>query len=569
MDFLSIIAEAKGEKAPVKKATLKFKTAPAPKHKTAKATSTASLASKGAKGSPTKHSSPVANALTPCSPKPARKRETVRRTSTASPAFRVEKRTVAKHSTPIAKALSRRLPTPVQSSPGPEEAAPRRPLPKPATIVRDANHSAKSVDDTIAELLAPHPLAVKQAAERDAREEAAQQLARQERRQAPRRRQPAVLKVDEQKTSRRQQQQVLEPSKPFAPKEERRPRRQSKASYENMSQRDLLNEAQFRTLELDFDEKKYLVEVLVIDDKAYFELMEMLGDPLEAVEFTLGEVKQHNKEMRQERAAAAKAAAERTKRERREALKVQQQAKREVQEKKRQEEREKTGKLAPKRKKVEEKVKEEKHTVEAPKQERKRKRKISQGADDSGYFSKSSSPPETGKKDDEASLKGNKRARSNDNDDDEDKTPTKKAKSSKPPQPPQPPVTSCTIKPKRKPAALPRAMQAGANKTSSGKDKDVEMSDQVDSDVVVPAKPVKKTTKKTARVDARNTDPPQVSKRRTRSTCVVEDEEDEGMEDSDEDAEDDDAFVVDDGYKSTRKSRPKAKEVQKFFSGMR
>ena len=54
MDFLSIIAEAKGEKAPVKKATLKFKTAPAPKHKTAKATSTTSLASKGAKHSPTR-----------------------------------------------------------------------------------------------------------------------------------------------------------------------------------------------------------------------------------------------------------------------------------------------------------------------------------------------------------------------------------------------------------------------------------------------------------------------------------------------------------------------------------
>jgi hypothetical protein len=49
----------------------------------------------------------------------------------------------------------------------------------------------------------------------------------------------------------------------------------------------------------------------------------------------------------------------------------------------------------------------------------------------------------------------------------------------------------------------------------------------------------------------------------------VENEEDEDMEDTDEDAEDDDAFVVDDGYKSTRKSRPKAKEVQKFFSGMR
>ncbi|RYN47698.1 hypothetical protein AA0114_g7566 [Alternaria tenuissima] len=331
-----------------------------------------------------------------------------------------------------------------------------------------------------------------------------------------------------------------------------------------MSQRDLLNEAQFRTLELDSEDKKYLVEVLVINDKAYFELIEMLGDPLEAVEFALGEVKQHNKELRQEQAAAVKAAAERTKRERKEALKVQQQAKREVQEKKRQEEREKTGKLAPKKKKVE-KVKEEKHAVEAPKQERKRKRKISQGADDSGYFSKSSSPPETGKKDDEVSLKGNKRARSND-DDDEDKTPTKKAKSSKPPQSP---MASRTIKPKRKPAALPRTMQAGANKTSSGKDKDVEMSDQVDSDVVIPAKPVKKTTKKTARVDARNTDPPQVSKRRTRSTCVVENEEDEDMEDTDEDAEDDDAFVVDDGYKSTRKSRPKAKEVQKFFSGMR
>jgi len=562
MDFLSIIAEAKGEKAPVKKATLKFKTAPAPKHKTAKATSTASLASKGAKHSPTKHSSPVANALTPCSPKPARKRETTRRTSTASPAFRVEKRTVAKHSTPIAKALSRRLPTPVQSSPGPEEAAPRRPLPKPATIVRDANHSAKSVDDTIAELLAPHPLAVKQAAERDACKKAAQQLARQERRQAPRRRQPAVLKADEQKTSRRQQQQVFEPPKPFAPKEERRPKRQSKASYENMSQRDLLNEAQFRTLELDFDEKKYLVEVLVINDKAYFEFVEMLGDPLEAVEFALGEVKQHNKEKRQERAAAAKAAAERTKRERKEAFKLRQQAKRDAQEKKRQEEREKTVKLASKKREAEEKVKEKKHPVEAPKQER--KRKIDQGADDSGYFSKSSSPPGTGKNDDEASLKGKKRARAND--DDEDKTPTKKAKSSKPPQPP---VVSRTIKPKRKPVALPWAMQAGANKTSSGKDKDVEMSDQVDSDVVVPAKPVKKTTKKTARVDPRNTDPPQVSKRRTHSTCVVENEEDEDMEDTDEDAEDDDAFVVDDGYKSTRKSRPKAKEVQKFFSGMR
>ncbi|RYO67417.1 hypothetical protein AA0113_g4578 [Alternaria arborescens] len=569
MNFLSIIAEAKGEKAPIKKATLKFKTAPAPKRKTAKATSTASLASKGAKTSPTKHSSAVANALTLCSPKFARKRETARRTSTASPAFRVEKRTVAKHSTPIPKALSRRLPTPVQSSTGPEEAAPRHPLPKPATVIRDANYSAKSVDDTIAELLAPHPLAVKQAAERDAHEKAVQQPARQERRQAPRRRQPAVSKADEQKTSRRRQQ-VFEPPKPFAPKEERRPKRQSKASYENMSQRDLLNEVQFRTLELDFDEKKYLVEVLVINDKAYFESMEMLGDPLEAVEFALGEVKQHNKEMRQERAAAAaKAAAERTKRERKEALKVQQQAKHKVQEKKRQDEREKTGKLAPKKKEVEEKVKEEKHAVEAPKQERKRKRKISQGADDSGYFSKSSSPPETGKKDDEASLKGNKRVHSTDNDDDEDKTPTKKAKSSKPPQPPQPPVASRTIKPKRKPAALPRAMQAGANRTSSGKDKDVEMSDQVDSDVVVPAKRVEKTTKKTARVDARNTDLPQVSKRRTRSTRVVGNEEDKDMEDTDEDAEDDDAFVVDDGYKSTRKSRPKAKEVQKFFSGMR
>ena len=95
------------------------------------------------------------------------------------------------------------------------------------------------------------------------------------------------------------------------------------------------------------------------------------------------------------------------------------------------------------------------------------------------------------------------------------------------------------------------------------------MSDQVDSDVVVPAKRVEKTTKKTARVDARNTDLPQVSKRRTRSTRVVGNEEDKDMEDTDEDAEDDDAFVVDDGYKSTRKSRPKAKEVQKFFSGMR
>ncbi|KAL1799812.1 hypothetical protein ACET3X_000154 [Alternaria dauci] len=562
MDLFSILAEVKGEKAPTQKSTLKFKPAHGPKRETAKVTSTASPVTKATKRAPAKHSSPVADAL---SLKSARKRETARPTATATPAFRVEKRKVVKNTTSLAKLLNHRLPTPVQSSPRPEEAAPRLPLPKPATIV-----PAKPTDVTVDELPTPHPQPL---------EATPQQHARQQRRQASRRHQPAASKVEGQDNPHRQQQRVRELPGPSAPKKERLPNRQTKVSYENMSQRDLLNEAQFRALELEADYKPYLIEVLLINDTAYSELMGMFGDHFEALEFALGEVKQHNKELRQDRAAAAaKAATEKREREQEETRKAQQQAAREARNKKRQEERAKTVELASKKKEAEENVKEKKHAVEAPKQEQKRKRKISHDTNDSGYFSKPASPPETGETNNKASPKGKKRARSND-DDNEDRMPTKKAKSSKPPQRPLAPRA---IKRKRKsaPVALPRAIQAGTNKTASAKDKDVEMSDDDQSDIVAPAKPVKKTTEKTMRIETHDTVPVDVVKRRTRSTYVLKEEdkglededEDEDMEDTDDAAEDEDAFVVDDGWEPTCKAASKRKlsseEKRKLFRGV-
>ncbi|KAG9192840.1 hypothetical protein G6011_11574 [Alternaria panax] len=563
MNFFSILAEVKGEMAPARKHTSKVKSAIAPKCEPAKATSAAPVASRVTKRAPAKHPSAAANALTPRSSTPPGKREAVRTTPTASLALRVEKRAVTRYATPIAGALTSRLPTPAKSSPRPEEVAPRRPLPIPATTVRDTNRSAKPAHVTVAELLAPHPVAVQKAAARKAREEAdrkavAQQQARLQRRRDLDRRQPAARGFDQRNSRQPQQSQALEHPRPYAPEEERQLKRQSNASYENMSQHDLHNEAKFRALELDVDYKMYLIEVLVIDDKAFFESMGMLGDRLEAVEYAKSEVEQHNKELRQQRAAAAKAIAEKIKCER-EARIVQQQAAREAYKKKQQEERKKTKKLA-----LEKKAVEQEQAVEAPKPEQKWKRKARQDTNDSGYFSKPPPPAETGENINAASAKGKKRARSND-DDNEDKTPNKMAKSSKSSQPP---VKPCAIKPTHVSAPLPWAVQARANKTSSVKNYDVDMSDEDDEDVVVPARPVKKTTKKTTQVKEPTPEPSQPSRRHTRSSYIVEDEDDGDMEGDNEDAEDDDAFVVDDGWKPTRKSRLNAREKSRLFAGM-
>ena len=64
---------------------------------------------------------------------------------------------------------------------------------------------------------------------------------------------------------------------------------------------DLLNEAEFRGLEVDSQEKSYLVEVLLIDDKAYAELMAKLGSHQEAIEFAQGEFAHYNQELRRQR----------------------------------------------------------------------------------------------------------------------------------------------------------------------------------------------------------------------------------------------------------------------------
>jgi hypothetical protein len=479
----SLLAEAKGDKAPAQKATPKVKSAV------------------------------------------AQQRETTKSASTAFPALRVEKRAVAKGPAPIAKALNPRTSIPAKYIPRSEKAAPCDSLPVQATIARDTIRPVVSVDERIADLLAPHPLAVKQAATREkaAQEAAAQQASRQRQRGALGHRQPAAPRVERYGA---QQREILRLPKLYVPKEERRPKRLSKYSYEQMSQRQLLDEAQFRGFELDFDYKGYLVEVLVLNDEAYVDLMQKLGDPIEAVEFARGEVKQHNKELRQQR-VAAKAKAERTERERAEAHAAAQQAEREARETKRQEERVKAKQLALERRNAEKKAQEMKQAAEAQKQEQTRKRSDSQN-NDSGYSSKYTTSPGSDQSSGMASAKGKKRVRSND-DDVEDKAPDKKAKSSKPLQS----------------SKAPR-----------------------------PVKPVKKTTKETTRVDAPTVVPLQASTRQTRRILIVEDSVNESMEDtregSDEDTEDDeDDFVVDDGYESKpkRKSKLSARDKKRLFAG--
>jgi chemotaxis protein histidine kinase CheA len=300
----------------------------------------------------------------------------------------------------------------------------------------------------------------------------------------------------------------------------------------------LLDEAQVRELELDGEDKKYLVDVLVLNDEAYVELMDQIGCRVLAIDFAQGAVRHHNQNLRRERAEAEAA---------------QQQDIHEAHKKKKQGERAKAEKLAFEKRQAEKRAKELKQAADAKEHEQKRKRKESQNPD-SGYSSKSSASPETGESSDTASSKGKKRARPN-YDNAEDSTPNKKVKSSQTSKAPR------VIKPKRKPAALPRAMQAGATKASSANSKDIEMSD----------KPVKSASKKTTKVDSPSTRPSQTGRPRTRSNWVVEDAEDEDMEDADQDTDNESEFadyIEDDMGGRKRKSNIGAMASSKLFAGL-
>jgi hypothetical protein len=266
--------------------------------------------------------------------------------------------------------------------------------------------------------------------------------------------------------------------------------------------------------------------------------MDQIGCRVLAVDFAQGAVRHHNQNLRRERAEAEAA---------------QQQTVREAHKKKKQEERVKAEKLAFEKRQAEKKAKELKQAADAKEHEQKRKRKAIQNPD-SGYSSKSSASPETGENNDAASSKGKKRARPNE-DNAEDSTPNKKVKSSQTFKVPR------VIKPKRKPAALPRAMQAGASKASSIDSKDVEMGN----------KPVKSTTKKTTKANAPSTQPSQTGRPRTRSNWVVGNSEDEDMEDADQDTDNESEFadfIEDDIGGRKRKSNIGAMASSRLFAGL-
>jgi hypothetical protein len=80
-------------------------------------------------------------------------------------------------------------------------------------------------------------------------------------------------------------------------KPERRPARLQKSLYIPMKRQQLLEEAQFRGLEIVDDNKGCLIEMLVINDEAYFELIQKLGDRYIAEEFAKGAVEQYHREL--------------------------------------------------------------------------------------------------------------------------------------------------------------------------------------------------------------------------------------------------------------------------------
>ncbi|KAH6858966.1 hypothetical protein BKA58DRAFT_449324 [Alternaria rosae] len=72
-----------------------------------------------------------------------------------------------------------------------------------------------------------------------------------------------------------QQRQAIDIYRLVAQKPGRKPKRLAKSSYKVLKQQELLDEARVRGLEIDDEDKTHLVNILIIDDKAYAKLMEL------------------------------------------------------------------------------------------------------------------------------------------------------------------------------------------------------------------------------------------------------------------------------------------------------
>lgn len=380
---------------------------------------------------------------------------------------------------------------------------------------------------------------------------------------------------------------------PVVRKPERRPRRcLFKAQYQSIRSVDLIDEAKFRGLELFCQEKPYIVEVLLIDDEAYAELMDKLGNHHEAIEFAQGEVSHRNQELRRQR-AITEAAKEQATRE----FSVKQQ------EKQQQKTRGETEKMAPGQ------VEEQEKTARVQEQERRQERA------DSGYLSELTTPPPVSHSSNGEQAKGKKHAHPGDEEEEampkkknkpfsfkgttkatmpvvKDGTLAKDVKRSRPSEEeeeamPRKKNKLCSSKDATKvnlpmvknvkrsriaktdppPTALPRAMQARVNKKPSIEKKDTKTTDENKPAITKPAKGValKAAQKKVS------SPKPSYARRVTRST--YKEPEEEKMEDTDEESEeetDEDDFVVEDpAYTSKRKSKVGAMARSNLFAGMR
>ena len=318
---------------------------------------------------------------------------------------------------------------------------------------------------------------------------------------------------------------------------------------------DLIDEAKFRGLELYCQEKSYLVEVLLIDDEAYAELMSKLGNHVEAIEFAQGEVAYHNQGLRQQR-AAAEAAREQATRE---------------SHKKQQETRAKTEQIAPG--KVEEQAKGKKRAHQSDEDEEAKANKKKKPSS-----SRVTTEVITPMVRDDMPVKKVKRARPSDGQEEAEPRKKKKSSSTKDTAKASAPIVKDGMPVKKAkraqiakanppPTALPRAMQARTDKKSSAEKKYVKMTDKKESAFANPVKGVAvKVTRKKA-----STPEPAYSRRLTRST--YKESEDKRMENVDEESEEDTDegdFIEDDlAHKPKRKSEVGAMVRSNLFAGMR
>ncbi|KNG49530.1 hypothetical protein DDE82_004879 [Stemphylium lycopersici] len=358
---------------------------------------------------------------------------------------------------------------------------------------------------------------------------------------------------------------------PASPQTKRGPRRLRQSQYASMKQHELLNEVQVRELELYHEGKEHLIEILTLNDISYCELMYMLDDRYEATEFARRCVKHevYKQRAKEARAKAARMVFQRTpvddrasevKKGQEYVEEPKEEFKAELNEMKNQSRREKLG--------PEPVVREQKRESD-----RIWKRKDSNSSEASDLI-KLVAPPLSGDDTGMEQPKGKKRARQ---EDEEAKNPIEKkskttslgeedaGRSRKKAKASSPSRTLPGGKPQRKPVALPRAMQASANKEPSTKSTDVEMSDADDS---VDAQPRRAAIKQ----GARRKKPPQAIQRRTRSTSTIEEPEDEEIEDADQLSEegfDDYNFIVEDIDYRPKRSKVGAMARTKLFAGIR